>query len=395
MRPITTKVLAVIFFGLLLFSCKKDDSGTAPAPTASPTLQRVNDWLATKQQQIKNSTDQQTLAGLKENLIGSQLQTEPLNDKQNLIIVPLKNGFETVNGVNQQAIKSRLTTNQPSLKYLVITEGADKKLVLSNIIEVIPKDQVYDQIPAQLISKFYNNSDHGFTGIVRFLSLTNKFMTEREYKDGKIITTKHVSKKDVEERKGSASQRVTDCDHYYLVITTHYADGSSDETWYYLYSVCDNGGNTGGGGLGGNPGGGSGGGPHGDDPNATPVIDQIYLSEDETNLTNADIDYSAGATYILTRYIYHATVEKTNGEVTSVVVDPITASPMWAQYVDGYGRTVTRTLTLFSPIAYGEILVPPTSVKINWACEVIAVYSYNDGTSSWTRQWSKSKSTIM
>jgi hypothetical protein len=134
--------------------------------------------------------------------------------------------------------------------------------------------------------------------------------------------------------------------------------------------------------------GGSGGGTYNGE-----VIENVSASDGETQYTDVDGINTGGNVGI--GYTYTAAIARISStrEITSVAVDPITANPMFANYIDNYGRSVTRSLTLFGH-NNTYTLLSATSVMVNWSCFVYARYIYTDGSPEFPRQWSKSKSSV-
>ncbi len=373
--------LLTFFLGALLLSCMKENSKTESASPDFVKLHRVIAWLDEQKQQFKHPNNQNALTVLKENLICSQLSIETLNDKEKIIIIPLKKEFNTSN-----------ITTQSSLKNLVIIEREGHELIQGNIIEIISKNQRYDDLPTNLISKIYSNRDNELTGIFRILSLTNNFVFEKEYKDGRLFSTKYLSKKNENSQVGKGTTSLNTCIDWYLVETTYYTDGSYFQTATYLFTTCGNECqstrtmnstapfklNCGGGG--------------GSDEDDSLITSNIDFEEVET-----DADDGLGgvaSSYVPIKWHYRAKVSYygRSGVVFNVLIDPITADPMVSSFIDSYNRSGARSLTLFGHYNTWTPLTS-TSVRINWSCIVHAKYACIDGT-LWTRQWNKNRSKV-
>ncbi|MVT09502.1 hypothetical protein [Chitinophaga tropicalis] len=328
MKPISSLVLSSIFLVLLISSCRKEATKQETNQTNSEKLKEVIAWLDIQDQKFANlPIIRHTISELRENIVGSQLSTEVLNDKQSLIIIPLKSEYKAINFTSDQSFKN-----------LVIIES-DHQLMLSNIIEIIPKDQHYDKVPANLISKIYNNSENELNGTFSFLSLANTLVESREYKNGKLF---FINKPSESKKKSAGSNARIEDDP-----TT--VEGYYGEEWDSYSSISD--------------------------PDPT-----------------FDSDLS-GAYYVPIKYHYNAQVirVKDTREIINVVVDPITAEPMQATYTDRYGRIVTRYLTLFDHFTSFALLNSIT-VEINWSCAIYAQYGFIGG--PWSRQWYKNFSAI-
>lgn len=141
--------------------------------------------------------------------------------------------------------------------------------------------------------------------------------------------------------------------------------------------------------------GGGGGNGVGGGPN--PVLDangveNVLVEEDESEDNYSDYDLTNGTGTVAIKYSYEAQIARDQDtyNILSVVIDPMTATPMTVTYNDNSGRVVTRSLTLFDKLQWYELLTDPRRVNLHWGCLVNARYVYSDGTVN-TRQWSKSK----
>lgn len=126
---------------------------------------------------------------------------------------------------------------------------------------------------------------------------------------------------------------------------------------------------------------------------ATQEVHFAKYSETENSEFNA-AENEEGS-YIRTKYNYHAEVfwDAETNEAIDAIIDPITAEPMQATYIDAYGRTVTRNLTLFLPIN-NWMPLGPGNVRIYWSCLVVGRYIRSDGSVD-TRMWGKQKSAVI
>jgi hypothetical protein len=365
--------LLITLFGLIILSCKKESPRSEPNLTDSPTLKRVIDWLDIQKQKFKDKADQKTIATIEEDLMGSQLSTEILNDKEKLIIIPLKEEFKTIN-----------ITNQLSFKSLVIREREDYGFTIGSIIEIIPKKQNYDKVPSNLISKIYNDQNNDLNGIFSALTLTNKSLYEKEFKDGKLASLSYLYKKKKNSRSGreSTSQKINDCIDWYWVT---YVDGVIVNE-QYVFTTCDGivpcrtyrtfESNTvlriecgGGGGS-----------------------NDLMSTEVSSSSTEDDPDDAGTGRAPEIYYAHTATLQILNGEVVNVIRYPVTATPMISNYINQHNRNTTRTLTLFGQTG-SWIPFSTTSGQINWFCYVFGHYVYSDG-GTYSYQWDHTHSRI-
>lgn len=362
-------LLVTAVCGIALSSCKKD------APIEQPTLEneplaRVVAWLDAQKKKFKDSTVQNVIASIKENMVGKDLTTEAINAKQKLIIIPLRSAFKTTNDINQ-----------PTLKYIVVTEEENHEFQQANIVELIPRDQSYFKTSPNLISGIWNYKNANFDGVFSIMSLTARFMQEREYKNGKLFSTKHLSTKPDKKQSGkeSTTERTTGCIDWFLVTTYYYYDGTSSQTWDYLYTTCgeecQNTRTFGGRSTFRTTCGGGGGGSGQESSTST------LMQEDEADEVDSYLP--------LVRYTYHCFVYRVEGVVTNVLISNITADPIISFGTNASGRITTRVLTLFNHWNIWTNL--GTSALIEWNCDILGRYTYSDGTPTYTRQWHKTK----
>lgn len=211
-------------------------------------------------------------------------------------------------------------------------------------------------------------------------STLGTFMHEVTYKNQAIQTIKTLKKKP---KTNSRTEEY--CTEWYLVTTYYYPDGSTSITEEYLGTTCNN-----------CP-------PNSvcemqiDDSGGAGVLlstESIDITTYESGYVNSDMELGI---IVPIKYMYHAEIVRTDpgNIIISVIVYPTTADPLFATYIDSYNRVVTRKITLLDHMNSYTIL-PPTSTiaSINWSCAVHGKYSYSDGTPSWTRQWSNSKTEI-
>ncbi|MEJ7823769.1 MAG: hypothetical protein WKF85_15720 [Chitinophagaceae bacterium] len=222
----------VIIFGISISSCQKEVLDITPQTktTDSTILKKVLIWLDKKNKPNARSIDS-SVGYIKQNLIGNELRIEKFNDKERLIIIPLKDDFKTLN-----------VTTEKTFKNLVIIENEKGEYRRGNIIEIIPKDQKYNKVPENLISKVYNNKSNELNGTFSILTITNKFIYELGYNKNKLTYTKYLSKKPGKSggrRNDNAGRTNQMCIDWYWVTTYYNADGSTTENWQYLYRTCN------------------------------------------------------------------------------------------------------------------------------------------------------------
>lgn len=222
-----------IFFCLIsymMFSCKKENINSLSDISLkdSTTLKKVIAWLDKKK--INARSMDSSVDYLKQNLIGSELWAEKFNDRERLIIIPLKDAF-----------KARNTSSQKSYKNLVLIENDKGEYRVGNVVEIIPQNQPFNKIPENLISQVYNNKGNNLNGIFSILTLSNSLVYELEYNKGKISSTKYLEQKNKKSTGKIYSSRTTGepCMNWYLVTTWYNPDGSTTKTEQFVGTTGD------------------------------------------------------------------------------------------------------------------------------------------------------------
>ncbi|MVT12272.1 hypothetical protein GO493_28705 [Chitinophaga sp. ysch24] len=137
----------------------------------------------------------------------------------------------------------------------------------------------------------------------------------------------------------------------------------------------------------------------GGNPN-DPVIDENGIEHVTVEEWAPDEDYSTedlnnGASRVAIKYTYNAQITRDPDTfvIIGIVMDPIMAFPVVARFSDTYGRTVTRSITLFDKAAWYVLAPGNLHVNLFWSCLVHAKYVYSDGMLN-TRQWAITKTRV-
>ena len=373
--------LFILFLACIPFvSCKKEQQ----VDTSEKVHSTINvfEWLDRQKSTVKGGATtphkDANIDLLKQNL---QMDAEATikRDEHNVFhLIPIKDEVKA---------KKHLDNNS-ALSLLLLTDN-NGKIKWGQIVYFVPKDgRKRNEISKNIIDEIFHNKDMEDEGIFTFMSISGNLLYKLEYRDKKLYSSA-VPK---EKNNSSTVNGANLCIDWYLVTTYHYADGSSYTTEEYLGTTCDGCDNPDYQSF--CPQSGSGGGGGGGTPGNNTIQDDVQEIETETDFGPDDV--APGATsYINTVYTYHAQIDRDpdTDEIEYVSVSPITADPMWAVYIDQYNRSVTRNLTLYGHY-YNYTMLSATSVLINWACNVIGVYTYTDGSPTYTKYWYKSKSKV-
>jgi hypothetical protein len=313
-----------------------------------------------------NKIGQINIGILKQNLDFSEVSILPKDSRWDLLIIPVRS---PMNGT--------LKLDKTVTLHLLLVMDKAGKIKSGNIIGFSPSDKGKNAaVSPVVLQSFYSNKPVTEDGMYIVFGVAGRKLFQLTYKNKKL-TSVGVLQSD----KKDKSKVVDGCTDWYLVTTYYYADGSSDSTSEYVGTTCNDAEDL--------PSDGGGGG----DTNTTEVTDDVTYSDVDQEYSSGD--YSATDGYISISYSYHAQIfrDADTREIYSALMYPVTADPMVSWYVDQYGRTVNRVLTLWGQYNSYTIL-SATSVLLNWSCTVTARYAYSDGSPAWTRNWPKSYSAV-
>ncbi len=378
MRKYTPYPLLVVFlYATVLFSCKKQDIDRSLEQESPAMLNKVNSWLDEQAKKFSKEASRYEITRLKKSLIGSQLKVEEISSGEKLIMIPLPDTFRT-----------QFQRSQPSLKMLVVRQLNNNLLVAGQIVEMVPNGQRYEKIPDGLIGKVDRNESNELNGVIRMLSISNKLLAEKEFRQGQLNSISRISKKkNLQNEKNSRQlsveyvKPIEECTDWYFVTTYYYADGTYEEVWQYLYTTCGDGG------------GGGGGGGSNDPSDNTYEVDYTDVSSEDDIPGGETPDGEFGAAPRIT-YYHDFTLMTVNDEVVNVIRYPVRAQPMIANYITG-GWNATRTLTLLNQYNSWTPL-GPTHGMVTWNWSVIGHYVYKSGglTETRTRQWARTHTKV-
>ena len=210
-------------------------------------------------------------------------------------------------------------------------------------------------------------------------------MHKYEYRKGNVFSFGEVRNQSPATNRTELNSSVNaNCTDWYIV-TTYYIDGIpvSQDYQYIgttcegcddpnLQSVCSD-----------NAGSGSGGGS----PNDVIETSNVTETMEENDETDALIGVAPKI-----RYQYNAQIVRTNGYVTSVLVYPTTISNAHEVYIDRFGRTTTRILTVFGHNNSWTSL--GTTAMVYWSCFAYGRWIYSDGSPEYNRTWTNSKTAV-
>jgi hypothetical protein len=227
----TANMLMVILLSALFLSCKKENIETnAEVPISTFPVTKIFAWLdAEKAKAAPDSANRIDM--LKQNLLIEQISEEKPGNNQNVVVIPLKEDFKTINSTQLHSFKKLI---------LKVSNGL---IINGSIVELIPRGE--NRIRTNL-SAFINKETAGFNGIASNLSIFGRFVSEDVYKDGKLYSTTQLIAKPKDKKVNDTSQISTlnfsfiTCYDWYIITTYYNRDGSvAYKTYDYVGTTCD------------------------------------------------------------------------------------------------------------------------------------------------------------
>ncbi|HEY0067012.1 MAG TPA: hypothetical protein VGB46_06615 [Flavisolibacter sp.] len=213
-------VVCIFFTG----SCKKEATpGVNASPIERQLISKTKNWLNDKEAAAPGQ-QKPAVRSVMENLDLRKFRTEELNNGEQLIVIPLLNGFTS--SYNQGA--------SHTLLLILDKEGTIRK---GNIVQY-KEHGMYAEIPENAFFKIYNNKLFERDGDFTFLDIYGKPVYGFAYKDGKLHAMKCVEKGFI---PPGESGRTSECTDWYMVT---YIDGVEVESTY-LFTTCTGGGSGG------------------------------------------------------------------------------------------------------------------------------------------------------
>ena len=184
------------------------------------TITMINTWIESKKSEldpIKNAV----IVSVKNSLDYNKMRFEKLSATENLIIVPINDGFKSAVNINKKTINNLL---------LIINETGNIRK--GNIVQFIPKAGTFlNELPKNTFNKFYNSGKIESDGKFSFLNLNDKILYQMDYNDGKLSA---YGEKQIHQDASVANL----CTEWYLVTTIYYGNGTVAVAEEYLYTTC-------------------------------------------------------------------------------------------------------------------------------------------------------------
>jgi hypothetical protein len=222
-KSVCRLLLVLSFISFNFYGCQKEISNQNGSTnlTVAALSSKVNNWL-NKQQAKYSAGRKDKMQQLQQNLDFEKLHIEALNEREQLIIVPVKNEYKTVNN------KDKSVSN---IAVFILDRAGEIRQ--GNVLQYASASTDSDNsFPDNTITKVYNNQKITSSGKFTLLSVYDKFEYELTYHAGSLQATGYM------QPKTSASGRSGICLAWYLVTTTFYSDGTQETTETFLGTTC-------------------------------------------------------------------------------------------------------------------------------------------------------------
>src|SRR5690242_12329751 len=208
-----------LLFCCLLFevSCKKTDvevKSTEANNTDPALITKVKEWLQEQKSSYQEVSKKTKIQNLEDNLVFNKLNTQYYINGEKFIVVPIGNGFISVNNADK---------TQSSYLLLILTSNGDIRR--GNIVQYQPKQRSIP-LPANAFNKiFAHEVIPSFNSVFAFLTIADELSYEVNIVNGIGHSVSEIDQKASTRNVGKTS--VEACWDVYWV--TFYQDGSS--TW--------------------------------------------------------------------------------------------------------------------------------------------------------------------
>jgi hypothetical protein len=220
---------------LCLNSCRKENN---QKNNYNEVKTKVTNWL--NQQKITGDLARNSrIDSLNSKLNFPEFHLEEDNDRQQLIVVPIENGLETINNKGKNPVS-----------VLLLVEDKMGNIKKGNVVQYVTDNEMQAQtFPKNTFTQIYNNKKITANGEFSFLTITDRLLYEIKYRDGKITSFGKSKSKAPNETHSPPRDPYSAplvCIDWYLITTIYYVDGTTETSEEYLYTTCQSSGDGGG-----------------------------------------------------------------------------------------------------------------------------------------------------
>lgn len=215
------------------FACKKDDLADSNniTKTADGFSEKVKIWLdkqksTYKQQGARTTLNKDAIIDLVEdNLVFGEASIEDINDKIKYLCIPIKDTFLEMKNLDRNA----------TLAFLGNIDSTGN-INAGGLVYFLPSDgKKHNSFPKNTFRNMFNRGTVELDGRYKMLTVSGRWISQFEIKDGKLHATGVVQKK---ENAGNSTQRTNQCIIWYLVTTIRWPDGTTTIIEDYVGTTC-------------------------------------------------------------------------------------------------------------------------------------------------------------
>jgi len=227
--PLVAYKTAVFIFSsflLILFvSCKKEALNAEETQNQSyeTLIPKINSWLDAQKIGLPASSVVR-IDSLKMNLSYGEIHLEKYKDSKEFIVIPVLS-----------SLKSRHNAEKNPISYLVLVYDHQDSITKGNVLQYMSSNGQM-QAPQNTFSKIFTYKNLDCSGQFTMLSITDYFLYEIEFENGKLKSVAEQIKRNEEK---NSSGRVNGCIDWFLITTIYYYDGGSDTYEQYITTTCD------------------------------------------------------------------------------------------------------------------------------------------------------------
>lgn len=157
------------------------------------------------------------------------MYSEALNNKENLLIVPLKNEYFS----KQVNVRTTNKNNSHPIQYLIVVRNSKGEIRRSDIVLFYPKDTTLDALPKNSFHDFFTYESLSVDGTLTLISLSDRKQFEMDFRNGKKAEFRLWQSR-IKNHNQRTSVITID---WYMVTTYYFPDGTTYQTEEYLYTT--------------------------------------------------------------------------------------------------------------------------------------------------------------
>ncbi len=216
-------VVTLIVMLSSLSSCQKRNHSFDDSHLKKTVNENVLNWLD-EQKVLEKPIASANIDLLKIYLDFPNIQIDPSDGNEQIIVIPVKNGLNQKKNIDHDALIN-----------LVLIEDKNKNIRKGNLV-IFYSDHQFNFIPKHTFSNILNTGNLQCDGKFKYLSVSGHSLYELEYNNGKL---KSYGKFGPYNSDQNSSNRIASCIDWYLVTTYYDVNGVEIyQTEQYIGTSC-------------------------------------------------------------------------------------------------------------------------------------------------------------